>query len=298
MDLWYFQCHSMTAWKVPRWFHNSPGIMHPWLVWWMWCWHRNAAEGLQRPEGINILKGWVRAEGMERSHVTAENNGECSGWISTQHKWFPPCQNPASGWFGFILWVLARCCACFKEVLLPVLWQPKLDESSNSLSSWYTVLGPGRSLTLYMYISIKINSNQNCSGRDFYFYFLRWFTRVILIWMNFDWDIRVQGQALTWPSDSVVHGVQLLRCWVMCGPAPKAPEIYWPTIELSTWQDPSGCWLKNVFFLFFFFFFFWFPKLASVHFWWWLSVAHHRPKLQYKPLFWPLLCSWLLLFGL
>ena len=39
-------------------------------------------EGLQRPEGVNILKGQVRAEGMERSHVAAENNGECSGWNS------------------------------------------------------------------------------------------------------------------------------------------------------------------------------------------------------------------------
>ena len=30
-------------------------------------------EGLWRPEGVNILKGQVRAEGMERSHVAAEN---------------------------------------------------------------------------------------------------------------------------------------------------------------------------------------------------------------------------------
>ena len=72
----------------------------------------------------------------------------------------------------------------------------------------YTVLGPGQSPTLYAYISIKFHSNQNCSGKDFYFYFLRWFTRVILIWMNFDWDIHVQGQALTWPLDSVVRGPQ------------------------------------------------------------------------------------------
>ena len=34
------------------------------------------AEGLQRPEGVNISKEWVRAEGVERSHVAAENIGE------------------------------------------------------------------------------------------------------------------------------------------------------------------------------------------------------------------------------
>ena len=33
-------------------------------------------EGLWRPEGVNILKGRVRVEGMERSHVAAENIGE------------------------------------------------------------------------------------------------------------------------------------------------------------------------------------------------------------------------------
>ena len=33
-------------------------------------------EGLQRPEGVNILKGRVRAEGMEQSHVAVENIGE------------------------------------------------------------------------------------------------------------------------------------------------------------------------------------------------------------------------------
>ena len=33
-------------------------------------------EGLWRPEGVNILKGRVRAEGMEQSHMAAENIGE------------------------------------------------------------------------------------------------------------------------------------------------------------------------------------------------------------------------------
>ena len=33
------------------------------------------AEGLWRLEGVNILKGRVRAEGMERSHVAVENIG-------------------------------------------------------------------------------------------------------------------------------------------------------------------------------------------------------------------------------
>ena len=33
-------------------------------------------ERLQRPEGVNILKGQVRAECMEQSHVAAENTGE------------------------------------------------------------------------------------------------------------------------------------------------------------------------------------------------------------------------------
>ena len=31
------------------------------------------AEGLQRLEGVNILKGRVRAEGMEQGHMAAEN---------------------------------------------------------------------------------------------------------------------------------------------------------------------------------------------------------------------------------
>ena len=34
------------------------------------------AEGLWRLEGVNILKGQVRVEGMEQSHVAAENIGE------------------------------------------------------------------------------------------------------------------------------------------------------------------------------------------------------------------------------
>ena len=34
------------------------------------------AERLQRPEGVNILKGQVRVEGVERNHVAAENIGE------------------------------------------------------------------------------------------------------------------------------------------------------------------------------------------------------------------------------
>ena len=33
-------------------------------------------EGLWRPEGVNISKGQVRAEGIEQSHVAAENIGE------------------------------------------------------------------------------------------------------------------------------------------------------------------------------------------------------------------------------
>ena len=33
-------------------------------------------ERLQRLEGVNILKGRVRAEGVERSHVAVENIGE------------------------------------------------------------------------------------------------------------------------------------------------------------------------------------------------------------------------------
>ena len=33
-------------------------------------------EGLWRPGGVNILKGRVRAEGMERSHMAVENIGE------------------------------------------------------------------------------------------------------------------------------------------------------------------------------------------------------------------------------
>ena len=34
------------------------------------------AEGLQRPEGVNISKGQVRTEGVEQSHMAAENIGE------------------------------------------------------------------------------------------------------------------------------------------------------------------------------------------------------------------------------
>ena len=33
-------------------------------------------ERLQRPEGVNISKGQVRVECMERSHVAAENTRE------------------------------------------------------------------------------------------------------------------------------------------------------------------------------------------------------------------------------
>ena len=33
-------------------------------------------ERLQRPEGVNILKGRVRAEWVEWGHVAAENTGE------------------------------------------------------------------------------------------------------------------------------------------------------------------------------------------------------------------------------
>ena len=33
-------------------------------------------ERLQRPKGVNISKGQVRAECMEQSHVAAENTGE------------------------------------------------------------------------------------------------------------------------------------------------------------------------------------------------------------------------------
>ena len=76
MNPWYFWCCSVTAWKVPRWFHDSQGIMRPWLVWWVWCWCRNVVERLQRLEGVNISKGWVRVECMERSHVAAENTRE------------------------------------------------------------------------------------------------------------------------------------------------------------------------------------------------------------------------------
>ena len=34
------------------------------------------AEGLRRPEGVNILKRQVRVEGVEQSHMAAENIGE------------------------------------------------------------------------------------------------------------------------------------------------------------------------------------------------------------------------------
>ena len=33
-------------------------------------------ERLQRPDGVNISKGQVRAECVERNHVAAENTGE------------------------------------------------------------------------------------------------------------------------------------------------------------------------------------------------------------------------------
>ena len=73
---WYFQCHSVTAQKVLRWFRDSLGIICPWLIWWVWCWCGNAVERLQRPEGVNISKGRVRVECMEQSHVAVENTGE------------------------------------------------------------------------------------------------------------------------------------------------------------------------------------------------------------------------------
>ena len=34
------------------------------------------AEGLRRPEGVNISKGRVRVEGVEGSHMAVENIGE------------------------------------------------------------------------------------------------------------------------------------------------------------------------------------------------------------------------------
>ena len=37
---------------------------------------RNAAERLQRLEGVNILKGQVRVEWVEQGHVAAENTRE------------------------------------------------------------------------------------------------------------------------------------------------------------------------------------------------------------------------------
>ena len=70
---WCFWWCSMIAQKILRWFRDSPGIMRLWLIWWVWCWHRNAAEGLWKPEGVNILKGQV---GVEWGHVAAENIGE------------------------------------------------------------------------------------------------------------------------------------------------------------------------------------------------------------------------------
>ena len=76
MYLWYFQCCSVTAWKVPRWFCDSLGIICLWLIWWVWRWCGNVAERLQRPEGVNISKGRVRAECMERSHMAVENTRE------------------------------------------------------------------------------------------------------------------------------------------------------------------------------------------------------------------------------
>ena len=68
MNPWYFRCHSVTAQKGSE--------MAPWLVWWVWCWCGNTVERLHRLEGVNILKGRVRAECMEWSHVAAENTGE------------------------------------------------------------------------------------------------------------------------------------------------------------------------------------------------------------------------------
>ena len=59
-------------------------------------------ERLQRPEGVNISKGQVRAECVERSHVAAENTGEhqrmlrmkfyiTGNWIGERknHPWIP-----------------------------------------------------------------------------------------------------------------------------------------------------------------------------------------------------------------
>ena len=53
-------------------------------------------ERLWRLEGVNILKGRVRAECMERSHVAAENTGEhwrmlgmkfyVTGWHNVHHR--------------------------------------------------------------------------------------------------------------------------------------------------------------------------------------------------------------------
>ena len=73
---WCFQWHSVTAQKVPRWFHDSLGIMCPWLIWWVWCWHGNVVERLWKSEDVNILKGRVGVEWVEWGHVAAESTGE------------------------------------------------------------------------------------------------------------------------------------------------------------------------------------------------------------------------------
>ena len=71
------------------------------------------AEGLQRPEGVNISKGQVRAEGMEQSHVAAENIREhqrmlrmkfyVTANITLQHKLFYPMDK-----FGFMMELIQK----------------------------------------------------------------------------------------------------------------------------------------------------------------------------------------------
>ena len=88
--------------------------------------------------------------------------------------------------------------------MIALIWVfSQVNNNLQPTTSDYTVQGQGQGPTPYAYISIKFDSNQNHSGKDFYFPKKRGFTRAILIWVKFDWDIRVWGRPLALPLDSV-----------------------------------------------------------------------------------------------
>ena len=96
----------------------------------------------------------------------------------------------------------------------------------------YTVQGQGQGPTPYTYISIKIDSNKNRSGESSFIRKIKNPARAILIWVKFDWDIRVWGRPLALPLDSVIAVHNIINT--------LTPQIN------SVWVDFWGGWAAPV----------------------------------------------------